>query len=485
MSFITDDFLLTNEPARRLYHEFAAAMPIYDYHCHLPPADLAANRTFGNLFEAWLEGDHYKWRAMRANGTPEKYCTGDAEPYEKFVAFAQTVPHTIRNPLYHWTHLELQRTFGIDLLLNEDTAKEVWDEANRQLDAMPVSSILQKFDVAVIGTTDAPADDLKLHEKIAASDTFPKTAVYPAFRPDKAHDLSDQKVWNATVDEIAEAAGVGKLRKLDDLLDALSKRHAFFHEQGCRLSDHGLTHLPAHKCTKRQAEDIFLRARGEDPDFDDAQDDLHYYDAPKAGDQERFTSFMMQFFGHLDHAAGWTHQLHLGAMRNNNGWAMEHLGPDTGYDSIGDYRQGPGLRRHLGTLAADEKLPKVILYNLNPADNYLFATMAGNYQDGITPGKIQYGSGWWFLDQKEGMTWQMNALSNLGLLTRFVGMLTDSRSFLSYPRHEYFRRLLCDLLGQDVVKGELPDDLNMLGEVVRNICYENAVGYFGMALRGR
>lgn len=483
MSFITDHFLLTNEPARRLYHDFAAAMPIYDYHCHLPPADLAANRTFGNLYEAWLEGDHYKWRAMRANGVAEAFCTGDAAPYEKFLAFAKTVPRTIRNPLYHWTHLELKRYFNIDTLLNEDTAKEVWDEANRQLAHMPVSSVLEKFDVAVIGTTDAPADDLAWHQAIASSDHYAKTAVYPAFRPDKAHDLSDPPAWNQTVEAIAAAAGVKELRRLDDLLDALTQRHAFFHDQGCRLSDHGLTHLPAHECTKQQADDIFLRARGEDPDFDD--EDLHYHNSPKTGDQERFTSFMLRFFGHLDHAAGWTHQLHLGAMRNNNGWALKHLGPDTGYDSIGDFRQGPGLRRHLGTLAADEKLPKTILYNLNPADNYLFATMAGNYQDGTTAGKIQYGSGWWFLDQKDGMTAQINALSNLGLLTRFVGMLTDSRSFLSYPRHEYFRRLLCNLLGQDVVNGELPDDLAMLGEVVQNISFRNAANYFGMTLRGR
>lgn len=476
MSFITDDFLLTNAPARRLYHDYAAAMPIYDYHCHLPPADLAADRRFGNLYEAWLEGDHYKWRAMRANGVAEEFCTGDADPFEKFLAFARTVPHTIRNPLYHWTHLELKRYFGIDTLLSADTAQDIWDEANRQLAAMPVSAILNQFDVALIGTTDAPADDLALHQEIAASEIYAKTSILPAFRPDKTHDLSDQTAWNATVDAVAEAAGVASLRQLDDLLDALTKRHAFFHDQGCRLSDHGLTHLPAHECTKQQAQDIFRRARSED---------LQQPDTAKADDQARFTSFMMRFFGHLDHAAGWTHQLHLGALRNNNGWALAHLGPDTGYDSIGDERQGPGLRRHLGTLAGDEQLPKTILYNLNPADNYLFATMAGNYQDGLTAGKIQYGSGWWFLDQKEGMTHQINALSNLGLLTRFVGMLTDSRSFLSYPRHEYFRRLLCNLIGQDVVNGELPNDLAMLGGVVKNISYRNAASYFGMELKGR
>lgn len=468
MGFIKNNFLLSNDTAARLYHDHAAAMPIYDYHCHLPPADLANNRRFANLFEAWLEGDHYKWRAMRANGIDERFCTGDAEPFEKFLAFARTVPQTIRNPLYHWTHLELRRYFDIDVLLNEDTAKEVWDEANRRLADLPVSAILEKFNVALIGTTDAPADGLAHHQQIAAADTFPRTAVVPAFRPDKTHDLSDPEAWKRTVEAVGTAAGV-KIETLDDLLDALSKRHAFFHDHGCRVSDHGLTHLPDRECTEKQAADIFRRAA----------------EPTTPEDRERFTGFMMRFFGHLDHAAGWTHQLHLGAMRNNNGWAAQHLGPDTGYDSIGDFRQGPGLRRHLGDLAADEKLPKTILYNLNPADNYLFATMAGNYQGGGTPGKVQFGSGWWFLDQKEGMTWQMNALSNLGLLTRFVGMLTDSRSFLSYPRHEYFRRLLCDLLGRDVEAGELPNDMKMLGGVVENISFNNARDYFGMTLKAR
>ena len=379
MTFITDDFLLTNDTAASLYHDHAATMPIYDYHCHLPPADLADNRRFGNLFEAWLEGDHYKWRAMRADGVDEQFCTGDAEPFDKFLAFAGTVPHTIRNPLYHWTHLELKRYFDIDVLLNQDTAREVWDQANRKLADLPVSAILEKFDVALIGTTDAPLDPLDHHAAIAEKNLFPRTTVVPSFRPDKLHDLSDAKAWNKLVKKLVKTTGI-KIRKLDDFLEAVAARHQFFHDAGCRVSDHGLAHLPALDCTLRQAKDIFKRARGDDPDF--RPEDLHTADGLRRNDAERFSAFMMLFLAELDHAAGWTHQLHLGAMRNNNAWAMEHLGPDTGYDSIGDFRQGPGLRRHLGTLAGRQKLPRTILYNLNPAGNYLFATMAGNFQDG-------------------------------------------------------------------------------------------------------
>ncbi|MEO1235528.1 MAG: glucuronate isomerase [Planctomycetota bacterium] len=482
MSFITEDFLLSNDTAARLYHEHAAAQPIIDYHCHLPPADLAGNRKFANLFEAWLEGDHYKWRAMRTHGVDEAYCTGEADPYDKFLAYARTVPYTLRNPLYHWTHLELKRYFDLDLLLSEDTAREVWDEANRRLADMPVAKIIDRFDVRVIGTTDAPTDDLSHHQTLAESDTLPRTTVAPTFRPDKTHDLSDLAAWNQTVDAVGEAAGV-RVRTFDDLLDALSKRHAFFHACGGRLSDHGLTHLPTAECSAETARDIFDRARGRGDDAFATTD----FDSPSPlsdRDGERFTSFMMLFFAGLDHAAGWTHQLHLGAMRNNNAWALEHLGPDTGFDSIGDERQAPGLRRHLGTLAGRKTLPRTILYNLNPADNYLFATMAGNFQQGPTPGKVQFGSGWWFLDQHEAMTWQMNALSNLGLLPHFVGMLTDSRSFLSFPRHEYFRRLLCDLIGRDVEAGVLPDDGELLGRTVEDICFGNASRYFGFEFKG-
>lgn len=467
--FIDDDFLLSNETARRLYHEHAARQPIYDYHCHLPPKDLAENRRFDNLFEVWLEGDHYKWRAMRANGVAEKFCTGDADPWEKFLAFAKTVPHTLRNPLYHWTHLELKRYFDIDTLLSEDTAKDVWDEANGQLKSMDVKAILDRFNVALIGTTDDPADTLEHHKAIREAKRY-DTAVYPAFRPDKAYAIADAEAFNAYVEKLGAAGD-----SLDTFTDALRRRHAYFHQVGSRLGDHGLTHLPVATCTDDQARAIYAKTRrGE---------------ATTREEQDRFTVYMMLLFGRLDAEAGWVKQLHLGPIRNNNAWAAEHLGPDTGFDSIGDYPQAQGLSNYLGALAGRQSLPKTILYNVNPRDNYVFATMAGNFNGAgdanSPPGKMQYGSGWWFLDQKEGMTRQINALSNLGLLARFVGMLTDSRSFMSYPRHEYFRRLLCDLLGRDVEAGELPNDPALLGRVVEDICFNNARAYFGMALRGR
>ncbi len=470
MNLIHDDFLLSNDTARRLYHHYAADMPIYDYHCHLPPADLAANRSFKNLFEMWLAGDHYKWRAMRANGIDERYCTGDAEPYDKFLAWAKTVPHTMRNQLYHWTQMELKRYFDIDEPLNEDTAPGIWEQANRQIEHMNVAAILTRFNVALIGTTDDPADSLEHHRKLLDDSPYPDTVVYAAFRPDKAHHLADVKAWNQYVDRLSEAAAT-KCDKFDGFLDALRARHGLFHEMGSRLSDHGLAYLPAVRCTDKEAKKIFRKARdGEKIDADD---------------QAKFTVYLMLLFGEWNHEADWTMQLHLGAMRNNNPWGWEHLGPDTGFDSIGDWPQGEGLSRFLGALAGREQLPRTILYNLNPSDNYLFAGMIGNFQDGRTPGKMQFGSGWWFCDHKEGMTWQMNALSNIGLITRFVGMLTDSRSFLSYPRHEYFRRLLCDIFGRDVEAGELPGDLDFLGQVVRNICFNNARDYFRMALQGK
>jgi len=471
--FITDDFLLSNDTARALYHDHAAGMPIYDYHCHLPPHDLAANRSFSNLYDVWLAGDHYKWRAMRHNGVPESHCTGEADPYDKFVAFARTVPHTLRNPLHHWTHLELQRYFGIDTLLNEDTAKEVWDEANRQLKQMRVSDILEKFNVALIGTTDDPADSLEHHQTLADDPSIlPDTAVYPAFRPDKPFTTAaDPDAFCAYCDKL-----VGKKANyVTDLLAALDASIDRFHHVGARLSDHGLAHLPdAEPIDDAEAERVYqaIRAGSATPD-----------------DRDRFTLFVLLHVNARYHQRDWASQYHLGAMRNNNGWAAQHLGPDTGFDSIGDYRQGPGLAKLLGTLAAHKQLPKTILYNLNPTENYLFATMIGNYvgagDTSNQPGRMQLGSGWWFLDQKEGMTWQINALSNLGLLTRFVGMLTDSRSFLSYPRHEYFRRLLCDILGRDAEACELPLDMDTLGKVVRDISFNNARDYFGMQLKGR
>jgi len=464
-TFITDDFLLHSDVARELYHNYAKDEPIYDYHCHLMPQDLAANRQYNNLQEVWLQGDHYKWRAMRTNGISEDLITGNASPKEKFVAWAKTVPATLRNPLYHWTHLELLRYFGIDELLSEKNADAVWDQANEQLQGeLNVAGILKKMNVSVICTTDDPVDDLAYHQDIAASDAF-ATKVYPAFRPDKALAVDQPAAFKAWLDQLAEASGM-ETGRFDSFLEAVKQRHDFFHERGCRLSDHGMNFCYSEDCSEAEARAVFKRAvQGED--ISEHEADL-------------FRSFMMLYFGHLDAARGWTKQLHVGALRNNNPRKLRELGPDTGYDSIGDWNQAEALSRYLAKLDDTDELPKTIIYNLNPADNYVFATMIGNFQDGITPGKLQLGSGWWFLDQKEGMEWQMNALSSLGLLSRFVGMLTDSRSFMSYCRHEYFRRILCNLIGNDVVKGELPKDMDLLGNMVKDISFGNAKNYFGM-----
>ncbi len=465
MPFIHDDFLLQTETARRLYHKHAESQPILDYHNHLPPRDIADDRRFGNLFEVWLEGDHYKWRAMRANGVEERYCTGDASPYEKFLAWAKTVPQTVRNPLYHWTHLELLRYFGITELLNEKTAPAIWEEANAQLatPALTTRGILGKFRVTALCTTDDPADDLAAHEAIAESDL--PTRVFPAFRPDKALAAGGAQAFNAWTDRL-ERAGDTSIATLPDFLDALEGRHSFFHAHGCRLSDHGLSFCYADFPTEAEAGAIFDRLRsGREV---------------AAGEQGRFAAHLMLFFGHLDAQRGWTKQLHLGALRNVNTRGLERLGPDTGFDSIGDWPQAAALGAFLDRLNREDALPKTILYNNNPNDNYALATMIGSFQDGSVPGKMQFGSGWWFLDTKEGIEWQLNALSNVGLLSRFVGMLTDSRSFLSFPRHEYFRRVLCNLLGNDIKRGEIPDDDDLVGPLIRNICYGNVRDYLGL-----
>jgi len=458
--------LLQSATARRLYHTFAAPEPILDYHCHLPPKDIAENRRFANLFEIWLEGDHYKWRAMRANGVPERYCTGDASPYEKFLAWAKTAPHTLRNPLYHWTHLELKRYFGIEELLDESTAPGVWERANGLLagENLRAHGILKKFRVKAVCTTDDPTDDLAYHKAIAASGL--ETKVFPTFRPDKALNAHLPELFNPWVDKLAAASDIDIGASLPRFLDALRQRHDYFHSLGCRLSDHGLNHCYADFCAEETAAGIFERARGGQ--------------AASAEEQRRFASFLMLYFGRLDAEKGWTKQLHLGARRNNNSKMLAQLGPDTGFDSIGDWLQADALGDYLNRLEQEGALPKTIIYNLNPAWNYVFATMIGNFQDGVTAGRIQFGSGWWFLDQKEGMEWQMNALSNAGLFSRFIGMLTDSRSFMSYPRHEYFRRVLCNLIGKDVENGELPDSDELLGPMIRNICYHNAEKFLGL-----
>jgi glucuronate isomerase len=465
MKFIHEDFLLHTKAARRLYHQFAESEPILDYHNHLPPADIASNRQFKNLFEIWLEGDHYKWRAMRSNGVAETYCTGNADPFAKFQAWAATVPHTLRNPLYHWTHLELKRYFGIEELLDESTAKKIWNTANEKLAtaALTTQGILKKFNVTALCTTDDPVDDLRHHAALAASNCA--TKVYPAFRPDKALAVNQPEIFNAWVDKLEIAANVD-VTNLSSFLKALKACHTFFHEHGCRLSDHGMNHCFADFCSDKVAAGIFSKARNGE--------------AVSTLEHSQFASYMMVFFGHLDAERGWVKQLHLGALRNNNTRLLTKLGPDTGFDSIGDFPQAQALSAYLNRLDQNNALPKTIIYNLNPADNYVFATMIGNFQDGTVAGKVQLGSGWWFLDQKEGMEWQMNALSNLGLLSRFVGMVTDSRSFMSYSRHEYFRRVLCNLIGRDVENGELPDDDGLLGTIISNICYSNARSYLAL-----
>jgi glucuronate isomerase len=465
MPFIHDDFLLTTAAARRLYHEYAKDEPILDYHCHLPPADIAANRQFANLFEIWLEGDHYKWRAMRANGVAEEYCTGNAAPYDKFLAWARTVPYTLRNPLYHWTHLELARYFGITELLDEKSAASIWERGNAVLPKLRVNDIFAKFKVKATCTTDDPIDDLAHHQAIAASGLA--TKVFPTFRPDKAMNVHLPEQWNPWVEKLAAASNID-VSSYAKFLDALTARHDYFHANGCRLSDHGLSHAMAFFVDDATAAAIFEKARKGV--------------AAGPAEQMQFASNLMLHFGRLDAARGWTKQMHVGARRNNNTAMFAKLGPDTGFDSIGDWPQVEQMAKYLDRLAQENALPKTILYNLNPVDNYAFACLVGNFQDGVTAGKVQFGSGWWFLDQKEGMEMQMNALANVGLLSRFVGMLTDSRSFLSYPRHEYFRRTLCNLLGRDLDNGELPDDYGMVGGMVRRICYQNATEYLGLAI---
>ena len=468
MKFIHEDFLLHTRTARRLYHQFAADEPIFDYHCHLPPQDIAENRQFRNLFEIWLEGDHYKWLAMRSNGVAERFCTGDADPFDKFRAWAATVPQTLRNPLYHWTHLELKRYFGVDELLDADSAARIWRRANAML-AKPeftTLGILKQFEVTHLCTTDDPVDDLKYHQALAASGHV--TQVLPAFRPDKVLTVHLPEAFNQWVKRL-EAAADCDVGDFASFLESLRQRHCFFHAQGCRLSDHGLNQCFADFPSEKAAAAIFARARKGK--------------AASPAEQAQFASFMMVFFGCLYAEKGWVMQLHLGPLRNNNARLLKQCGPDTGFDSIGDFPQASALSAFLNRLDQDNSLPKTILYNINPADNYAFATMLGNFQDGTVPGKIQLGSGWWFLDQKEGMEWQMNALSNLGLLSRFVGMVTDSRSFMSYPRHEYFRRVLCNLIGRDVENGELPDDETLLGPMIRNICYANAKQYLNLPER--
>ena len=464
-SFIHDDFLLQSAPARELYHAYAKSEPIYDYHCHLPQKLIAQNHAFADLAEIWLGGDHYKWRAMRSNGVAERLCTGDATPREKFDAWCATVPHTLGNPLYHWSHLELKRYFGIDAIISPATASGIWSEANERLKGMRVHDILASNRVAAICTTDDPADPLDDHRFIPSLGL--KVRVYPTFRPDKALGVNQPEAYLPWLKKLATQAN-RDIRSYDDLLAALKQRHDDFHAIGGRLSDHGLEHALAEPCSLEDARAIFTRALGGQ--------------AATPAEWTKFGSCLMLEFGRWDAASGWTKQLHLGAQRNNNTRLLRQLGADTGFDSIGDFPQARALARYLDALDSTGELPRTVIYNLNPADNYVFGTMIGNFQDGSVAGKLQFGSGWWFLDQKEAMEWQINALSNLGLLSRFVGMLTDSRSFLSYTRHEYFRRVLCNQLGAQIERGEIPADLGLVGGMVRNICFGNARDYFRLGL---
>lgn len=466
--FLTDDFLLETDLARHLFHDVAKDLPIIDYHCHLPVDQIRTNHRFRSITEIWLDGDHYKWRAMRANGVSERFCTGDATDFEKFEAWAKTVPETIRNPLYHWTHLELKRPFGIEELLNEKSARSIYDRTTARLqgDGFTTLGLLKQFRVAVVCTTDDPIDSLEHHAELAKRGD-PDTRVYPTWRPDKALAVEDPGPWNAWVDAL-EAASRTSIGTWAQFVAALERRHTAFHEAGCRASDHGLERMYA-------------------GDFTDAELGLSF-GGLRAGRTldgaavERLKSGLLHRLAILDHRRGWVQQFHLGALRNTNARARRTLGPDKGFDSIGDFDQAAPLARFLDRLDDSNQLAKTILYNLNPRDNELFASMVGNFQDGTAAGKMQYGAAWWFLDQKDGMEAQLRALSNLGLFSRFVGMVTDSRSFLSYSRHEYYRRLVCNLLGNDVRSGVLPDDRELLAGAVKKVCFHNAKAYLGLTL---
>lgn len=465
--FMDDDFLLETQTARDLYHNHAARMPIIDYHCHLIPRMVAENHQFADLTEIWLGGDHYKWRAMRANGVDEEFITGSKPPYEKFVKWAETVPYTMRNPLYHWTHLELRRVFGINKILNPTTAREIYEECTSKLrtEEFRAQSIMKKMRVEVVCTTDDPVDSLEFHKAVQQSEFEVK--MYPAWRPDKAMAVEDASAYNKYIGLLEKAADMD-IATFDDLIAALEIRHAFFGSMGGRLSDHGLETFYAADYTQNDLRTIFQKVRSR---AEISEEDLL-----------KFRSGMLYEFAVMDCKAGWTQQFHCGTIRNNNPMAFKKLGPDTGYDSIHDLPIAASMNKFFGRLASEGLLAKTILYNLNPADNEVMATCACNFNDGQTPGKMQYGSAWWFLDQKFGMERQMDALSSLGLLSRFVGMVTDSRSFLSYPRHEYFRRILCNLLGNDLENGEIPSsEMEFVGQMVENICYGNAKSYFGFA----
>ena len=461
-TFINDNFLLENKYAEELYHNYARNKPIVDYHNHLPPQQIADDVLFNNLTNVWINGDHYKWRAMRTLGINEKFITGDASDKEKFMQWAKTVPYTMRNPLYHWTHLELVRYFGIHDLLNEKTAEKVWEETQDKLSSKDFScqQLLNKMNVEVVCTTEDPLDFLKYHQQLAKSDFNVKVST--AFRPDKAILIASEN-YNAYMDALAEITSI-EISSYNDLCDALRDRIIYFNKNGCNLCDHGLNQISFTSFKESEIDAIFKKKRkGENISEEEAL---------------KFECAILLFLAETYHEFGWVQQFHLGALRNNNFRMHSILGPDTGWDSIGDYQQAETLSSFLNALDSKDKLTKTIIYNLNPADNEVMAAMIGNFNDGSVKGKVQFGSAWWFLDQKDGMTKQLNALSNMGLLSCFVGMLTDSRSFLSFPRHEYFRRIVCNIFGDEIKRGELPNDIEWIGKLVSDICYNNAKEYF-------
>ena len=468
-AFMDKDFLLDTDTAKKLYENYAdmTKIPVLDYHCHINPQEICEDRQFENIAQVWLGGDHYKWRQMRTNGVDEKYITGDATDREKFQKWAETVPYTFRNPLYHWTHLELKTAFGIDKLLNPETAREIFDACNDKLlndPNMTARGLMRRYNVETVCTTDDPVDSLEYHK--AVRDRGFEIKMLPTWRPDKAMAVENPAEFRAYVEKLAEVSGV-TINKFQDMVDALQKRHDFFEEMGCRLSDHGIEEFYAADYTDADIEEIFNKVYG--------GKEL------TADEINKFKSAMMIVFGEMDYESGWTQQFHYGAIRNNNTKMFKLLGPDTGFDSIGEFNTAKTCAKYLDKLNTRGKLTKTILYNLNPCANEVIATMLGNFQDGTVAGKIQFGSGWWFLDQKDGMQKQMNALSLLGLLSRFVGMLTDSRSFLSYPRHEYFRRTLCNLVGNDIENGEIPYtgyEQQRVNQMIEDICYNNAKNYF-------
>ncbi|MCK4422610.1 MAG: glucuronate isomerase [Candidatus Omnitrophica bacterium] len=464
--FMDEDFLLETETSKKLYHDHAAQMPIYDYHCHLPTEQIAEDKTFDNLTQIWLYGDHYKWRAMRANGVDEKFCTGDASDQEKFRQWARTVPYTIRNPLYHWTHLELKRYFGIEgRLLNPQTGEEIYQECSEKLKTpeFSVKNLMRKMKVKIACTTNDPLEDLASH-KALAEDGF-EIKVLPTFRPDKAISALNSKAYNDYLDRLSQTADID-IKDYASLVQALKQRIEYFHSRGCRISDYGIDIVYTGEFRDKDIEKIFSNIRSnKEVDF---------------ADVKKLELALMIACGRIYAEKDWTQQIHLGTMRDTNTRMFEKLGSDTGFDTISDLEVGRPLAFLFDKLDQTGQLPRTIIYNLNPRDNELMAAMTGNFMDGKTPGKIQFGSGWWFLDQKKGMEDQMNALSALGLLSRFIGMLTDSRSFLSYPRHEYFRRILCNLLGRDIENGQIPNDLGLVGGIVKDICYNNAKNYFNI-----